>query len=169
MGRTLVAILCLLLFMAIPVGIILAGPPNIVTPPERMMLTADDLPAGWIENGREIIYHHSPGYNWSAVVSFRDESLEMIPALTVGITSLNSSALAHEEYLGSLRGYESAMNITSVDMGDEGYRLSLPFYWVEYVFRVDNILVHVDFWTNSPTPYEFWMDEIAHLQELKIH
>jgi hypothetical protein len=169
MRRTLVAILCLLLFMAVPIGIILGGPPNIVTPPERMMLTADDLPAGWIGNDRVIEYHFWPGHNWSALVWFRNESLEMNPALTVGITSYNSSALAHEEYLGTLRGLDSAANITNVDFGDEGHRQSLPYYWVEYVFRVDNILVHVDFWTSSPTPYEPWMDEIVRLQESKIH
>jgi len=169
MGRTLVAILCLLLFMAVPIGIILGGPPNIVTPPERMMLTADDLPAGWIENGREIIYHHSSGYNWSALVSFRNESLEMIPALGVGITSLNSSALAHKEYLNGLRGFETAVNITDVGIGDEGSRIVRANFSVEYLFRVDNIVVNADFWVNSPTPYEPWMDEIVYLQELKIH
>jgi len=162
MGRTLVAILCILLLVAVLVGSILAGPPNIVTPPEEMMLTVDELPLCWIAIDSHVDYPTRPvipGVNWTAMISFRNESLDVIPALTIVIHSFNSSSLAHDEYMHGLKEDEST---TEVDVGNEGYRLSGE--WTTYAFRVRNIFVHIDFCI----PYEPWMDEIVRLQESEI-
>jgi hypothetical protein len=152
--------------------------PNITTPPEEMILGEDAFPEGWKKTDSKIEYYPGPGANWWAWTYFSNTSPRLVHEdAIVLLIAYNSSSIAHDNYMGSLRA--SNINATSIDVGDEGYlrswgNIESPAYAC-CAFRINNILVEISFshyseWSQfQPNPYQSWMDDIARRQASMIH
>jgi hypothetical protein len=182
LGKTKVsikAVITILLLVMIPVVsfLIVSELETIETPPDKMFVGEDAFPQGWVRTYFEIEKYPGPAINWTAVMSFSNNSSVESEEAMIRITSYNSTLVAHEEYLRSIGG--TYMNMTRISLGNEGHfelwAGSEPNPAIaEYVFRENNILVIIVFSKYSPadqyqpSPYQPWMDEVARLQASMI-
>ena len=158
-----------------------SGDKPINASPEKIVLTTADLPPGWmVESTKWYSCHNTTGYggqgwDWSVASRYVNNSGGDTWNLWILVYSLNSSGLAHDEYIGWSNGVES-VPIIEYKLGDEGFMFTVfgtsnNADSVNYNFREGNIVVAItiDMDGENLNSVEPWMDQIAILQASKLH
>lgn len=178
-GRWPVILLVMMLLISVPLAFV-SMEWTINTSPEGMMLDAGDLPDGW-----ECVYSGIScpgewGSRWLSSQRFENQNITIGNSISILILSFNFSDSAiesyeHQVYWANIELMQSNWeynDLANIQIGNEGFRLIYNNAWgsyVEYIFRVKNICVGVQFMTAlDANPYEIWMDEIVRIQESKI-
>jgi hypothetical protein len=175
-GKTKVsmrAVIPVLLLVILPVSyfLIFSELEIITTPPEKMFVGEDAFPDGSVKTSYIVRRYEAPNSQWTATTTFSNSSSAIDENAQIMIISCNSTFVAHDQYLGFLRG--TNMKLTNISLGDEGFFVSYANLVgpseTAYIFRENNISVIVGF--NKEVfedPYQPWMDEVAGLQASMI-